>query len=90
MNHNILKFLGWPKRNDMAFMLLFKLSWSNQKGEWLKGSQFILWSTLNSFCSFLKKINRPRFEFKTLDDNADIMAAPFDKNDIAYNIIRSL
>ena len=43
------------------------------------------------FISFLfEKNNRPRFEFKTLDDNADIMAAPFDKNDIAYNIISTL
>ena len=29
-------------------------------------------------------------KFKTLDDNADLMAAPFDKNDIAYNVIATL
>ena len=35
-------------------------------------------------------MNFPQLHFKTLDDNADILAAPFDKNDIAYNIISTL
>ena len=36
------------------------------------------------------KMKFPRLCFKTLDDNADIMAAPFDKNDIVYNVISTL
>merc|ERR1712062_47641 len=53
--------------------------WSYSDGADYGDQNEMIWH----LCCFSNYLGQTK---KTLDDNADIMAAPFDKNDIAYNI----